>query len=76
VEGWKVMYIDVMIVDISCQLVRNISLGTGEEELGFGLKVVKMMLEFCNSSRNGGDNVSEVVASICGGTKWITKESV
>jgi hypothetical protein len=41
-EGWEVMFIYVMI-DIGCQLVINISLGTGAEELGFGLKVVKMM---------------------------------
>jgi hypothetical protein len=33
------------------------------------------MLEFCNSSRKGGDNVIEVVAGICGGTEWITKEA-
>jgi hypothetical protein len=65
VEGWEVVFVN-----------GNRSSGTGAEELGFGLKVVKMMLGFCNStSRKGGDNASEVVVGANGETKWITKEA-
>jgi hypothetical protein len=63
VKGREAIFIDDMI-DISCELVRNRSLGAGAEELCFCLKVVKTILEFGNGSRKVGDNFNEVVICI------------